>query len=50
MSCGTGECGCGCEELVQLKVPSKVVDASKRDGTSEEGSGQKPISSPETPS
>lgn len=36
MSCGTSECGCGCEDLVQLKIPPKEADALKKKEVSEE--------------
>ena len=50
MSCGTGDCGCGCEDLVQLKIPSKEADALKTEDISVEGPEDKPASTSKAPS
>ena len=50
MSCGAEDCGCGCQDLVQLEKPSKQPDALKGKTISEKGHKEEPASSSETPS
>ncbi len=47
MSCGSEDCGCGCNDLVQLKIPSKKVDALKRTEILSEDQEQEPAPSSE---
>lgn len=50
MSCGTEDCGCGCQDLVQLKIPPKEADLSKEKEVSKEARAKKPTAFPEAPS
>lgn len=50
MSCGSQDCGCGCEDVVQLKIPSKRLDALKTEEIPDKGQDEKPAFSSKTPS
>ncbi len=49
MSCGTHECGCGCDDLVQLEKPAKKTDALKTDQISLEGEEAETAIPPKAP-